>query len=148
MSGILGDFLVFIGPSVPQSLSVLGDSTHWPPLKAGGEVRFEQPCAGVQTWTRGDAKVFGADMTCGGLGLALEPQHGEARAAAGDPRQAAIGTWRDEGQCDLSAFKGRYSYVFWSENGQRIRACTDTFGPVRFSTRRQLRVCSSQATCV
>lgn len=127
MSGILGDFLVIAGSGEVLGAEALRNPASWPPLKHPAAINHWTVGDRLQVWARGDTRVFAEQGLAGGLGLALEPLRGHSRADAADPRDAAMRAWREQGQIDLRTFFGRYAYVLWDAEGQRLRACTDTF---------------------
>ena len=127
MSAILGDFLVLIGPERPPAgMADLSDPALWPPAASDSPVRQAMPVPHVHVWARGDTRIIG-DGAAGGLGLALEPPRGSARAAAIDPRGAVVAAWVRDGRFAHEHLSGRYSYVLWSVDGKRALACTDAF---------------------
>lgn len=126
MPGILGDFLVLVGPRhLPGAMADMSDVALWPPLARPAAVRHAVPAANVHVWMRGDTRMLG-DGAAGGLGLALEPHHGGARDAAADPRDAVVAAWAREGRFAHEDLHGRYGYVLWADGGRRVLACTDT----------------------
>ena len=127
MSGVLGDFLVLVGPvNIPAETADLSAVAVWPPgLAADVNVQMVSPTRHVHVWSRGDALVIGGST--GGVGLAFEPLAGDSRASAADPVEAVVGTWGREGRFAHEKLNGRYSYVLWNAEGQRVMACTDTF---------------------
>ena len=127
MSALLGDFLVLIGPERPPAgMADLSDESLWPPAANATPVRHAMPAPHVHVWMRGDTRVMGHGAA-GGLGLALEPPSGGARAATIDPREAVIATWARDGCFAHPHLNGRYCYVLWSVDGRRALACTDAF---------------------
>ncbi|MBW4049346.1 MAG: hypothetical protein HIU89_15920 [Proteobacteria bacterium] len=128
MSGVLGDFLVLIGPDrLPEDMADLSDVAVWPPCADNASaVRRAVPTPRVHVWARGATRIIG-DGGAGGLGLALEPLRGGARAEGADPRDDVIAAWMHQGHFAHEQLTGRYSYVLWSAQGQRAQACTDAF---------------------
>jgi asparagine synthase (glutamine-hydrolysing) len=126
MSGLLGDFLVLIGPQhLAAGMADMTDAALWPPLAQDAPVREAAPAANVRVWLRGATRVLG-DGAAGGLGLALEPHHGGARSAAADPRDAVVAAWACERRFAHETLHGRYCYVLWEDGGRHVVACTDT----------------------
>ena len=128
MSGVLGDFLVLIGPRrLPETMADLSDVALWPPDAEGSSaIRYSVPTDQVHVWARGATRVIG-EGGAGGLGLALEPLHGGARAEGSDLRASVIAAWARHGHFAHEQLSGRYSYVLWSAQGGRVQACTDAF---------------------
>ena len=127
MSGILGDFLVLVGPDrLPAGMADLSDASLWPPSAEDSPVRHDTPTGHVHVWARGDTRIIGKDGS-GGLGLALEPHRGGPRASVVDSCEAVVATWVREGRFAHENLLGRYSYVLWSADGHRVLACTDAF---------------------
>ncbi len=126
MSGLLGDFLVLIGPQhLAAGMADMSDAALWPPLAQDAPVREAAPAANVRVWLRGATRVLG-DGAAGGLGLALEPHQGGARSAAADPRDAVVAAWACERRFAHETLHGRYCYVLWEDGGRHVVACTDT----------------------